>query len=109
MRAALAWLLGACLLLTAAHGAPIAAREQILRFASAIEVEPGGALLVEETITVSAEGNAIRRGIFRDLPIRYPAGSGLVRQVGFTLLDVRRDGRPEPHFTERQLRAHLCR
>ncbi|HSM20514.1 MAG TPA: DUF2207 domain-containing protein, partial [Hyphomicrobiales bacterium] len=33
--------------------------------------------------------------------VRYAAGSGFVRQVGFTLLEVRRDGRPEPHFTER--------
>jgi hypothetical protein len=100
-RGALAWLLGACLLLGAAAGAPLAAREEILRFHSAVEVQTDGALVVEETITVRAEGNEIRRGIYRDLPVRYPAGSGLVRQVGFTLLEVRRDGRPEPHFTER--------
>ncbi|MFW6077355.1 MAG: DUF2207 domain-containing protein, partial [Hyphomicrobiales bacterium] len=96
-----AWLLGACLLLAAALDAPLAAREQILLFKSAVEVRSDGALEVEETITVRAEGNAIRRGIYRDFPIRYPAGSGLVRHVGFELLDVRRNGRPEPHHTER--------
>jgi hypothetical protein len=101
-RGALAWLLGACLLLGAALDAPLAAREEILRFHSAVEVRTDGALVVEETITVRAEGNEIRRGIYRDLPVRYPAGSGFVRHVGFTLLEVRRDGRPEPHFTERK-------
>ena len=100
MRAALAWLWVVSLLLAAALASPLAAREEILRFESRIEVEPEGAILVEETITVKAEGADIRRGIYRDLPIRYPAGWGLVRRVGFTLLEVRRDGRPEPHFTE---------
>ena len=102
MRArATAWLLACLLLLLAASAAPVEAREEILLFRSAVEVEADGALEVEETITVRAEGNAIRRGIYRDFPIRYPAGSGLDRYVGFDLLDVRRDGRPEPHHTER--------
>jgi uncharacterized membrane protein YgcG len=101
MRAsATVWLL-ACLLLLAASAAPVQAREEILLFRSAVEVEADGALEVEETITVRAEGNVIRRGIYRDFPIRYPTGSGLVRHVGFSLLDVRRDGAPEPHHTER--------
>jgi hypothetical protein len=100
MRGAAAWALSACLLLVAALAAPLAAQEQILAFDSAVEVQSDGALIVEETITVRAEGKAIRRGIYRDLPIRYPAGSGLVQRVGLTVLEVRRDGRPEPHFTE---------
>jgi uncharacterized membrane protein YgcG len=100
MRGAVAWALGACLLLVAALAAPLAAQEQILAFDSAVEVQSDGALIVEETITVRAMGNAIRRGIYRDLPIRYPAGSGLVQRVGLTVLEVRRDGRPEPHLTE---------
>jgi uncharacterized membrane protein YgcG len=96
-----AWLLVACLLVLAASAAPLEAREEILLFRSAVEVQGDGALEVEETITVRAEGSAIRRGIYRDFPIRYPTGSGLVRHVGFSLLDVRRDGAPEPHHTER--------
>jgi hypothetical protein len=99
--AATAWLLAACLLLAAASAAPLEAREEILQFRSAVEVLSDGALVIEETITVRAEGNVIRRGIYRDFPIRYPAGSGIVRHVGFHLLDVRRDGAPEPHHTER--------
>jgi hypothetical protein len=98
---ATAWLLAACLLFIAGSPAPLEAREEILLFQSAVEVHADGALEVEETITVRAEGNAIRRGIYRDFPIRYPAGSGFVRHVGFSLLEVRRDGAPEPHHTER--------
>ena len=101
MRSAVAWLLGACCLAAAALGAPLGASEQILRFESAIEVQSDGALEVEETITVRAEGYDIRRGIFRDIPVRYQEDHGLYRHVGLTLLEVKRDGRPEPHFTER--------
>ena len=99
MRNAVAWLVGLCLLV-AGFGGPLAASERILRFESAVEVLSDGALEVEETIFVRAEGSAIRRGIYRDFPFRYSDGSGLVRKVGFTLHEVRRDGRPEPHFTE---------
>jgi uncharacterized membrane protein YgcG len=101
LRGAAALVLSALVLLAAALGSPLAAREEIILFESAIEVGADGALVVEETITVRATGRDIRRGIYRDLPIRYQIGRGLVRHVGFRLLDVSRDGRAEPHFTER--------
>lgn len=100
MKSCLAGLVSAILLLLAT-ASPLTAREEILLFESSIEVEPDGSLLVEELIRVRAEGRQIRRGIYRDLPIRYREGAGLYRQVGFTLLEVRRDGRPEPHRIER--------
>ena len=101
MRSTVAWLLGLCLLIIAGFGAPLSASERILRFESAIDVQSDGALEVEETIFVRAEGNAIKRGIYRDFPIRYSDGSGLLRKVGFTVHEVLRNGRTEPHFTER--------
>jgi uncharacterized membrane protein YgcG len=101
MMRGVAWLVATCLVIAATLASPLAAREQILLFRSAIEVQPDGALVVEETITVRAEGRDIRRGIYRDLPIRYQIGRGLMRHVGFRLLEVSRDGRAEPHFTER--------
>ena len=102
MRRAAAWIVGACCLVAVALGSPLGASEQILRFESAIEVTSDGAIEVEEAITVRAEGQDIRRGIYRDIPVRYREGSGLYRHVGLTLLEVLRDGRPEPHFTERK-------
>ena len=60
------WLLLALLLPLTAH-----ADERILSFHSDIVVMSDGWIEVTETITVTAEGNRIRRGIYRDLPTRY--------------------------------------
>ena len=76
------------------------AKEEILLFDSSISVDVSGRILVEETIRVRAEGNAIRRGIFRDIPRRIAEEDGTWRYVGFKLLAVQRDGNPEPYHTE---------
>ena len=89
--AALAWL---------ALLAPAAAQERILSYDSELTVNADGSLDVVETIRVRAEGNQIRRGIYRDFPTRYRDGYGNRMVVDFQLLGVKRDGRPEPHFTE---------
>jgi hypothetical protein len=84
--------------LAAAPGARAA--EVINDFFSRIEVEKSGDLIVTETIRVTAEGRRIRRGIFRDFPVRYLEPNGLWRHVGFKLLDVRRNGEKEDYHTE---------
>jgi hypothetical protein len=48
------------------------ADERILSFDSTITVAHDGTLEVRETIRVNAEGDAIRRGIYRDFPTIYP-------------------------------------
>ena len=78
----------------------VAARERILSFASNVIVLPDGALSVKETIRVKGERNRIRRGIYRDFPIRYRNKDGYWRRVGFKVLEVMRDGAPEPYFTK---------
>jgi hypothetical protein len=78
------------------------AEETILRFHSEIQVEPGGGMVVEETIQVRAEGKKIKRGIYRDFPTDYKDRMGNRYRVGFDLLAVRRDGSSEPYHTERQ-------
>ena len=52
---------------------PLAASadERILSFDSEIHVKADGWIEVTETIRVRAEGNRIRRGIYRDLPTEY--------------------------------------
>lgn len=76
------------------------ARETIREFHSAVQAQPNGDLLVTETIRVWAEGNQIKRGIYRDFPTKYRDRFGNRYQVGFELLGVTRDGRTEPYHTE---------
>jgi uncharacterized membrane protein YgcG len=75
-------------------------QERIVSFDSSVAVGADGSLEVTETIVVSAEGNRIRRGIYRDFPTRYLDGNGLRHSVGFTVQSLQRDGQPEPWFTE---------
>ncbi|KAA0213335.1 MAG: DUF2207 domain-containing protein [Lautropia sp.] len=89
----------------AALAASAHAEEAIERFDSTIEVRADGDLAVTETIVVHAEGAQIRRGIFRDFPLRFRDAEGRLREVGFELVEVTRDGRPEPHFTRRNDRG----
>lgn len=77
------------------------ADERILRFDSDLKIQADGSLLVTETIRVRAEGERIRRGIYRDFPTRYRDRYGNRIEVGFELLGVERDGHSEPNFTER--------
>ena len=77
------------------------AAEVIEQFDVIIEVEANGTLTVTETIRVRAEGREIKRGIYRDISLAFIDDEGCHRQATFKLLDVRRDGRPQPYFTER--------
>ena len=45
--------------------------ERILSFHSDVRVFTDGVIEVTETIQVRAEGNQIRRGIYRDIPVEY--------------------------------------
>jgi uncharacterized membrane protein YgcG len=79
---------------------PVGADERIRSYDIAVEVRADGSIDVTERIAVRAEGNQIRRGIFRDFPTRYRDRYGNRVVVGFEVLEVRRNGEPEPHFTE---------
>jgi uncharacterized membrane protein YgcG len=50
---------------------------------------------------VFAEGNSIRRGIYRDFPTRYRDRAGNNVVVELEVIEVLRNGQPEPWFTER--------
>jgi hypothetical protein len=86
------------------------ADERILSFDSTITVNADGTLEVHEKILVRAEGDQIRRGIFRDFPTTYPAKDGRQIVVGFYFQSATRDGQPEPWRTEARgngVRAYL--
>ncbi|MDZ7824346.1 MAG: DUF2207 domain-containing protein [Ahrensia sp.] len=79
---------------------PVKASERILSFDSDITIEASGAFLVKETIVVNAEGDQIRRGIFRDFPTVFTNGDKIERKVDFDLISVARSGRPEKYVLE---------
>ena len=77
------------------------AQERIINFISDVTVQTNGDLDVTETITIQAEGNQFRRGIFRDFPTSYRRRSDGTRViVGFDVIAVTRNGKPEPYRTE---------
>ena len=78
------------------------AAERILTFRSDVRILEDASLIVTETITVQAEGREIKRGIVRDFPLDYRDRFGHRVRVGFELLEVLRQGRSEPHFTQRE-------
>lgn len=80
--------------------APDPSEERIEDFASRIVVGQDGMLDVTETIAVSSQGREIKRGIFRDFPTEYGGPLGTKVRVPFEVVDVERDGRPEPWDTE---------
>lgn len=79
---------------------PVVAEEVIQEFSSHIEIKKDSDIVVTETIRVQAEGAEIQHGIFRDFPTLYSGPLGLRSTVPFELLEVLRDGKPEPWHTE---------
>ncbi|MBT8422201.1 MAG: DUF2207 domain-containing protein, partial [Gammaproteobacteria bacterium] len=77
------------------------AAENITRFVSDITVQTDASLDVTESITVNAEGNRIRRGIYRDFPTTYRDRFNNRVRVDFDVLDVTRNGAPESYTLER--------
>ncbi len=99
MNALRRWALALALLLAAS--APAEAIERIVQFISDVTVLREGELIVVETILVEAEGNVIRRGIFRDFPTVYSRPDGTRVEVGFHVQSVTRNGSTENFALER--------
>ena len=74
--------------------------ERILEFHTDITVHRDSTLTVIETIKVRATGDKIKRGIYRDFPVRYSGRDFSRARVPFEVVSVERDGRPEPYHTE---------
>ena len=92
------WLIAA--VIAVAVSTPAAAEERVRHFASDIEIARDGTLEVTETIRVQVDNVAINHGIFREIPTRYQAPWGKRFKVGFTLVETRLDGQPEPNASE---------
>lgn len=69
------------------------ADERIEEFASFVTLLPDGSQNVREEITVRAEGDKIKRGIYRDFPLRYVGPEDYDGLVPFKVLSVTLDGK----------------
>ena len=79
---------------------PVAATERILSYDSVIDIAEDASMTVQETIRVVAEGQQIRRGIYREFPTTYTDRFGNKVVVDFTVRAVTRDGKPETWHRE---------
>ena len=73
--------------------------ERITNFASDITVARNGTMTVTETISVIAEGDRIKHGIYRDFPTTYTS-NGQTKRVGFEVEQVTLDGGGVPYDVE---------
>lgn len=80
------------LLLITGYCLPVLAQERILSFHSDILIAQDASMEVTETIRVVAQGDQIRRGIYRDFPTDYRDNLGNRHRVGFEVIEVKRDG-----------------
>ncbi len=76
------------------------ADERILEFHSDILILDNGWIEVTETIKVRAEGQRIKRGIYRDFPTEYYDKQGNRYEVDFEPLAVLRDNSSESFHTQ---------
>ncbi|MEL7485611.1 MAG: DUF2207 domain-containing protein [Pseudomonadota bacterium] len=103
-------LLAALAIVVASIGAAATsnAAEQINAFNVAITVETDGDIIVTETIDVTSEGQAIRRGIFRDLP-RFYESDGARLPYQYKILNVTRNEAREPYDVDVEGNARRVR
>ena len=89
-----------CILLLSTSS--VYSQERILNYETHILIKNDGELLVTETITVTAENAAIKRGIYRDFPTTYVLPNTQKHHVGFEVISIMRDGKSEPFHTQKQ-------
>lgn len=92
----------ALLLLAHAVSGAVPADERILDYHAEIRLAADASLNVTEKIRVRAEGDEIRRGIYRDFPTRYRDRHGRRVHVSLDVISVRRNGKREAWHTEPQ-------
>lgn len=80
---------------------PVMAREEIRSYDSHIVLATDGSVTVTETITINAEGDEIRRGIYRDIPVVMAGSDGGKVRPDFEVTGVTRDGDQEMYRVER--------
>lgn len=80
------------------------AQEEILEYHADIHIENDGKIIVVETLEVRVEGDQIKRGITRNIPIVRPDERGVAEPAPITVISVKRDGKKEKYRSERNSR-----
>ncbi|HEX6576436.1 MAG TPA: DUF2207 domain-containing protein [Gemmatimonadaceae bacterium] len=88
------------MLVVALFACQLKAQERILSYDVLVEVRKDASVDVTERVAVHAEGNQIRRGIYRDFPTRYRDRFGNRVKVDLDVRGVEKNGVMEPWFTE---------
>lgn len=76
--------------------------EKILSYDVVLVILSSSEIIVTENIEVIAEGQNIKRGIYREFPIDYRDKYGNKYKVDFDILEILKDGVAEPYFTKRE-------
>ena len=76
------------------------ADERILSYDETVTVNADGSMYVRDVIRVRAEGDKIRRGIYRDFPTIYRGKDGQQYVVAFAFQGASRDGQPQQWHAE---------
>ena len=92
----------AALFLLLALAVPSLAREEIRSMVSDVTLATDGSVQVVETLVVNAEGDQIRRGIFRDIPVTMLGDSGNKIRIALDVESVTRNGQAEQFDVERE-------
>lgn len=71
--------------------------ERITDYKVAISVQQDRSVDIVETITINVQGNVFKRGLLRDVPVRYRGKHGETVYIDLKVHDIQRDGRPEPY------------
>lgn len=90
----------AALALCAFPVAALAEQERITSFDAVIVVEPSGVVSVTETITAVAQGQSIKRGIYRDLLMPGRNWMDAMSGAPYRVLSARRGASPESWRTQ---------
>nr|WP_321445309.1 DUF2207 domain-containing protein [uncultured Cohaesibacter sp.] len=71
--------------------------ERITDYTVALTVNKDRTVDIVETITINVEGNVFKRGLLRDIPVRYRGKLGETVYIDLDVKSIKRDGRTEPY------------
>ncbi|WP_037386194.1 DUF2207 domain-containing protein, partial [Serratia sp. DD3] len=80
---------------------PNSTYEHILSFDARARFNPDGSMVMQEKIKLQALRQQIHRGIFRTLPLRWNRQDGKLFNVNYQIIQVLRNGFPEPYSLDR--------
>lgn len=97
MKRALFFLFSLCILFPG-----FAQEEKVYTFRSQVTVDVSGYISVREEIGIFAGGKIFKRGITRALPLTRSDKDGNRVAVEYDIVSARKNGEPEPFFSERE-------